>query len=98
MSAQRPDSDHWLVRPSTVRLLWWIFGLILALTVAAQLLVHVHGFFGIDEWIGFHAAFGFLACVAMVVFAKLLGVVLKRPVDYYDVPSRLSPDIRDDEK
>ena len=97
MSPLPPDHHHWLVRPSTIRLLWWVFVVILALTVAAQLLVHVHGYFGIDEWIGFNAAYGFLTCVAMVVFAKLLGFVLKRPVDYYDVPSRLSPDIRDDE-
>jgi len=91
-----PDHDHWLVRPATIRKLWWIFGVILALTVGAQLFVHVHGYFGIDEWPGFSAGYGFLACVAMVVFARLLGRVLKRPVDYYDSPPRLSPDVDDD--
>jgi len=93
---QPPDHDHWLVRPATIRKLWWIFGGVLALTVLAQLGVHVHGHFGIDGWLGFNAVFGFLACVAMVVFAKLLGFVLKRPVDYYDRPSRLTPDVDDD--
>ena len=24
------DSDHWLVRPSTIRLLWWVFSIVLA--------------------------------------------------------------------
>ncbi len=97
MNQLPPDHDHWLVRPATIRKLWWIFGAILALTVLAQWFVHVHGYFGIDQWIGFNAAYGFLTCVAMVVFAKLLGFVLKRPVDYYDVPPRLSPEIKDDQ-
>jgi len=96
MSQLPSDHDHWLVRPATIRKLWWIFGTILALTVAAQLFVPVHGYFGVDEWIGFNAGYGFLTCVAMVVFAKLLGFVLKRPASYYKVPSRLSPNISDD--
>ena len=33
---------------------------------------------------GFFAAFGFFACLAMVLFAKFLGVFLKRPDSYYD--------------
>ena len=31
----------------------------------------------------FGAVFGFLSCVLMVLFAKALGVLLKRPNDYY---------------
>ncbi|MEX1197253.1 MAG: hypothetical protein WEB57_05270 [Pseudohongiellaceae bacterium] len=82
----RPDESelHWLVRPSTIRRLWWIFGAVLALTVLAQLPVEVHDYFGVDGWFAFYALFGFLSCVAMVVFAKLLGYVLKRPDSYYD--------------
>ena len=80
----RPDSDHWLVRPSTIRKLW--IGSIagLALLVAADLLIHKHAHFGIDGTFGFAAWFGFAACVALVVGSKLLGVFLKRPDTYYD--------------
>jgi len=88
--------DHWLVRPATIRKLWWIFGAVLALTVAAQFFVHVHGYSGIDKWPGFNAGYGFLACVAMVGFAKLLGLLLKRPVDYYNSRPRFSPEADDD--
>ncbi|MGM0633292.1 MAG: hypothetical protein ACQETO_08955 [Pseudomonadota bacterium] len=75
---------HWLVRPSTIRKLWRIFAAVLALTVMAQFLVDIHDYFGVDGWFGFYALFGFLSCLAMVVFAKLLGYVLKRPDTYYD--------------
>ena len=55
----------------------------LALTVAAQLLIKVKGYFGIDDWFAFGAVYGFLACVAMVLVAKGLGYLLKRDENYY---------------
>lgn len=80
----RPDSDHWLVRPGTIRLLWILFALILAGLVALDLVVAHHPHFGIDGTFGFGAWYGFAACVALVLFAKLIGLVLKRPDTYYD--------------
>ena len=80
-----PDNNepHWLVRPSTIRKLWWGGGILLALTVVAQLFIKVKGYFGVDDWLGFGAVFGFGSCLAMVLFAKALGLLLKRPEDYY---------------
>ncbi|HKK03225.1 MAG TPA: hypothetical protein VKA17_04800 [Gammaproteobacteria bacterium] len=83
MSERDAHKDHWLVRPGTIRWLWRIFGLVLGLTVAAQLFVEVHGHFGADGWLGFNALYGFGTCVAMVLFAKLLGFLVKRPENYY---------------
>lgn len=74
---------HWLVRPATIRWLWRIFGVVLGLTVVAQWFVPVHDDFGVDGLFGFNAGYGFLACVAMVVVAKLLGLLVKRPENYY---------------
>lgn len=82
---KRPQHvDHWLARPATIRLLWKIFIAVLVALVLAQAFVYVKGYFGVDGWFGFGAAFGFLSCLAMVLFAKALGLVLKRPDDYYD--------------
>ena len=78
-----PVDDAWLARPSSIRLLWRVFAAILILSVAAQLLFKVKGYFGVDGWLGFGAAFGFLSCLAMVLFAKGLGFVLKRDDGYY---------------
>jgi hypothetical protein len=43
-----------------------------------------HPYFGLDGTFGFGAWFGFASCVAMIVFAKALGALLKRPDTYYD--------------
>ena len=78
-----PNTEHWLVRASTIAWLWRISIVILALTVLAQLVFPVKGYFDIDGWLGFGALYGFLACVAMVLLAKALGFVLKRQENYY---------------
>ncbi len=82
--SQKHDNNHWLVRPATIRYLWIGSSVVLALTVLLQLVLKVKGYFGVDGWFGFGAVYGFGACVAMVLFAKALGVILKRPEDYYD--------------
>jgi uncharacterized membrane protein len=74
---------HWLVRPRTIRLLWILFGLVLVATVAAELVVSHEAHFGYDGLFGFAAWYGFLACAALILAAKALGLVLKRPDDYY---------------
>lgn len=75
--------DHWLARPSSIRLLWRAFIVVLALTVLAEFVVERHPHFAIEGWPAFGAWYGFLACAGMILFAKLLGVFLKRPDDYY---------------
>jgi len=76
--------EHWLVRPATIRKLWLMMIIVLAASVLLQVFVPVHGHFGIDESFAFGAWFGLGACMAMIILAKLLGVLLKRPDDYYD--------------
>jgi hypothetical protein len=82
------EPDHWLVRPETIRWIWRISIVVLAITVLLQLVIKVKGYFGVDGWLGFGAAYGFLSCLAMVLVAKGLGFVLKRDDDYYqgDLP------------
>jgi|TARA_B110000977_G_C10923245_1_gene434000 hypothetical protein len=77
------QQDAWLVRPSSIRILWRFFWMILTLTVLAQLVIKIKGSFGFDSWIGFGAVFGFISCLLMVLFAKALGMFLKRDQEYY---------------
>lgn len=75
---------HWLVRPATIRLLWGIFVAVLALSVLIQFVVPVKAHFGIDGSFGFNAWYGLAVCAGMILFAKLIGVFLKRHDNYYD--------------
>jgi hypothetical protein len=79
-----PDYDHWLARPSTINLLWAVFAATLSVLVLADLLVEHHPLFGLDGTFGFAAWYGFASCVALVLFAKALGAILKRPDTYYN--------------
>jgi hypothetical protein len=76
--------NHWLTRESTIKKLWIVFAIVLAATVLMDLVISHKPYFGLDGTFGFGAWFGFVSCVAMVVFAKMLGGVLKRPDTYYD--------------
>lgn len=79
-----PGDDHWLVRPTTIRMLWIVSSILLACLVLLDLAIEHHPHFGIDGTFGFGAWYGFITCVAMVLFAKGLGLILKRPDTYYD--------------
>ncbi len=81
-------SDHWLARPETIRLLWRVFVVVLALTVLAEFFVETHPHFRVEEVFGFGAWYGFLACAGMIVFAKGLAIFLKRPDTYYEKGKR----------
>ena len=75
---------HWLVRPGSIRKLWATFIAILAATVIADFVIHRHAYFVVDGTFAFYAWYGFAACVSMILIAKLLGAILKRPDNYYD--------------
>ncbi len=74
----------WLVRRRTIRLLWWVGGLVLAAITVGDLGAHGYTGFVIDGSFAFYSWFGLASCVAMVLFAKGLGAFLKRSDDYYD--------------
>lgn len=75
---------YWLDRPENVARLYralWILGGFLALL---DLIFHRHAEAGFDGLFGFYALYGFIACVALVLTAKLLRRIVMRPEDHYD--------------
>jgi hypothetical protein len=80
----QPDTTHWLDEPRHVKHLWRGFLGVLVLTVLAEILIQLHPHSRVESLFGFHAWFGFLACAAMIVVAKLLALALKRPDTYYE--------------
>lgn len=75
--------EHWLDNPLNVRKLWRGFLVVLALTVIAGAFADLHPHFEIESWFGFNAAYGFITCLLMIVGAKALGLILKKPDNYY---------------
>lgn len=78
---------RWLEDKANVRKIilgTWVLG---AVTVVAELFFHKHGHFGFENIFGFHAAYGFVSCVALVLAAGQLRKLLMRPEDYYDSAS-----------
>jgi hypothetical protein len=75
---------HWLEESRHVRLLYRGFVVVLALTVLAELLVHLHPHFAVESIFGFHAWVGFGACAALIAIAKGLALLFERPDTYYE--------------
>lgn len=75
---------HWLDDPKNVKLLWRLFLVVLAITVLVEPFAGLHPHFEVEALFGFHAWYGFLACAAMILVAKGLGLLLKRPDTYYE--------------
>lgn len=85
MNESAKPRAHWLDEPRNVQRLWRGFLVVLALTVVAELFVPLHPHFEIEAVPGFNALYGFLTCAAMIVVAKVLGFLIKRPDTYYEV-------------
>jgi hypothetical protein len=82
----RAERSRWLDRKENVDKVYWGVWVICGLLILVEPLVHKHGDFAFEEWFGFHGLYAFVACVALVLAARLLRVLLKRPEDYYDGP------------
>lgn len=80
MNSKQP----WLTKPKTIRQLWWLLYISLAITVAAELFIEHKPHFELDSNFAFSAWFGFGCCVLMVIGAKVLGFFIKRKDTYYD--------------
>ncbi len=61
-----------------------LFAACLTLVLAAGFVVVGHPHFAVERIVGAYAVYGFAACAALILVAKLLGLLLKRPDGYYD--------------
>ncbi len=56
----------------------------LILLLCLEPFVHKHSYFAWEKWFGFYAIYGFVACVLLVVLAKVMRKVVMRKENYYD--------------
>lgn len=73
-----------LERPETIKRLWAGLYIVCALTLVPEFFISRHPHFGIDGFFGFYALLGFVSCALLILIAKLGGVFLKRPENYYE--------------
>ena len=78
------DDPRWLDQPGAVNKIIWALCIVSGLTVVADLFYHKHGHWHFQEFMGFDAFYGFVACVGLVIAAKGMRVLLMRDEDYYD--------------
>ena len=64
---------------------WWIgFGILLALSLLADVFIEHHAHFGFEDFLGFYAGYGFGAGIVVVVIAKVVAIFLRRKASYYE--------------
>ena len=78
------EKQRWLDSKKNVTKVYRGVWIACALLLLVEPFVHLHGHFAVEEWFGFYGFFGLIGCVGLVLGAKAMRVVLKRPEDYYD--------------
>jgi hypothetical protein len=66
-----------------IRRAWTVFAIVLIATLIAEFFIPSKTPFESSQWWSFAALFGFFSCFIMVITAKVLGYVLKKPENYY---------------
>jgi len=77
--------QNWFYRESSIKKIWIIALVILIIIVLIEVFIILHPHFKIEGLFAFHAVFGFVSCVGMIIFSKVLGFLIKRKDDYYDM-------------
>ena len=79
-----PIDGGYFDQPASKKFLWrFMWGLCL-LTVVLEFFIHRHPHFSQEDFFGFYALLGFIACTLCILVAKGLGFFLKAEEDYYD--------------
>lgn len=82
--ANENEKTHFFDRPENVKRLLRGFYAICVLLVVIDFVVHRHIGFAWEKIPAFYALYGFVACVLLVVLAKMMRHVVMRKEDYYD--------------
>ena len=79
------NKKHVFDNPKNVNLVLYGLFASLVLLLAIEPFIHKHPYFVWEDWFGFYAIYGFVACVLLVLAAKyVLRSMTKRKEDYYD--------------
>ena len=71
-------------KPENVKRLLNGFYVVCVILVIADFIIHRHTTMEWEKIPAFYAMYGFVACVLLVVLAKIMRKILMRKEDYYD--------------
>ncbi len=79
-------SLRWIEKPGMLTRMWKLFvgALVVLVVVDVVFVTHEHTYLVFETITGFSAVYGFVACTALVVIAKVLRKLCKRDMKYYD--------------
>ena len=84
------ERRHLFDAPRNTKVVVWLLSACCGVLLLLDLVIHRHpsfhaGAFDQEEWFGYYASYGFVACVLLVLAAKeIMRRVLMRSEDYYD--------------
>lgn len=73
----------WVDRPGSADKIFWALIVVCILLFLADFTYHKHAYFSWEEMPGFYAIYGFVLFTALILVAKGLRVLIKRPEDFY---------------
>lgn len=79
-----PEKKGFFDKPGNVQRFLIAFFISLAALLVVDFFIAKHGHWPFENVPNFFAAYGFVSCVVLVLVAKVLRLMIKRPEDYYD--------------
>jgi hypothetical protein len=72
------------VEPEVVKKIVYGLYVACAAVAASDFFYHKHGHYDFEQWPAFHAGYGWLSCVVLVVLAAQMRKVVMRDEEYYE--------------
>ena len=82
---QDDEKQHLFDKPEKVNRLLRGFYIVCGILFALDFVLHRHTIHAWEDFPGFYAIFGFVACVVLVLVAREMRKIVMRREDYYDV-------------
>ena len=87
----------WVDRPGSANKLFWGLAILCGLLFLADFTYHKHGHFEVENLPGFYGIYGFVMFTGLILAAKALRVLIKRPEDFYGDKAVDSEDYPEDQ-
>ena len=81
---KKDEKIYFFDKPENIKRVLYVFYTLCVILVLADFVIHRHVILVWENIPAFYAIYGFVACVSLVVVAKLIRKVVMRKEDYYN--------------